>query len=192
MIVYLITAAALLVYLILVWFLGSALGLKSPDIWILRGGLAFIGIAGAAVFVWYWIKKQREKPAASVASGSAGGGDELDMLLAEAETKLGSSRLVAGASFGALPVIFLAGSARWNQNQHYRQLGARAGAFGGTSFSGHGRSSHPVSESVVFSTGRVRRGERPSVARSGGMDSAGPPHAGAAAWVNIRKGRGSP
>src|SRR5262249_17632481 len=55
MIVYLITAAALLVYLILVWFLGSALGLKSPDIWILRGGLALIGIAGAALFLWYWI-----------------------------------------------------------------------------------------------------------------------------------------
>src|SRR5262249_40671835 len=63
MMVYLITAAAVVVYLILAWLLGSILGLKSPDIWILRGGLALIGVAGAAVFLWYWVRKEREKKA---------------------------------------------------------------------------------------------------------------------------------
>ena len=109
--VYLLTAAALVVYLLLTWFLGGALGLKTPDIWVLRGGLALIGLAAAAVFLWYWIRKRREKLAAGGTSGPAASGDELDLLLGEAEAKLGSSRLVPGASFGSLPVIFLAGPA---------------------------------------------------------------------------------
>ena len=51
MIVPLATAAALIPYLLLTWFLGSFLKLKSPDIWILRAGLALIGLAVAALFL---------------------------------------------------------------------------------------------------------------------------------------------
>src|ERR1700685_3720563 len=108
MIAYPITAAALITYLIFTWFLGGMLGLKSPDIWILRGGLALIGIVGAAVFVWYWMKKQQQKSVLD-AVAQAGGGEELDPLLGEAAAKLGSWRLARGASFDALPVIFLVG-----------------------------------------------------------------------------------
>jgi type VI secretion system protein ImpL len=106
--IYLITAAALILYLLLAWFLGSGLGLKSPDIWILRGGLALIGFAAAAVFLWYRAKKEREKPAGDTAPA---GGDDFDALLNEAAAKLASSRLQQGASFGALPVIFVLGPA---------------------------------------------------------------------------------
>ncbi len=109
MIAYPITAGALITYLLLTWFLGGMLGLKSPDIWILRGGLALIGVVGAAVFLWFWNKKQKEKKAAVDVAAPVGGGDELDTLLAEAASRLGSSRLVPGASFDALPVIFLVG-----------------------------------------------------------------------------------
>jgi type VI secretion system protein ImpL len=109
MIAYLVTAVILILYLVFTWFLGGMLGLKSPDIWILRGGLALIGIAVAAIFVWYWAKKQQQKKLQAMTAPT--GGDELDTLLGEAETKLGSSRLVPGANFGALPVIFLVGPA---------------------------------------------------------------------------------
>ena len=99
------TAAALIAYLLLTWFLGSFLKLKSPDIWILRGGLALIGLAGAALFIWYRAKQDRQKKAADPGPAPAGG-DELDALLNEAAAKLASARLLQGASFGALPVIF--------------------------------------------------------------------------------------
>src|SRR2546427_9139480 len=48
-------------YLLLTWFLGSFLKLKSPDIWILRAGLALIGLAVAALFLWYRAKKRSEE-----------------------------------------------------------------------------------------------------------------------------------
>ena len=55
---YLITGIVLLVYLVLVWILGGVLQLKSPDIWVLRVGLALIGIGAAAAFVW-WRRSRR-------------------------------------------------------------------------------------------------------------------------------------
>ena len=48
-----ITGAALAVYFVLVWFLGSLLGLKATDLWILRGGLALIGVIVAGAYYWY-------------------------------------------------------------------------------------------------------------------------------------------
>ena len=110
MMAYLLTAAALVNYLLFAWFLGTLLKLKSPDVWILRGGLAIIGLGGAALFLWYWIKRDREKKLLAPA-GPGGGGDELDALLNEAEAKLAASRLQQGASFGSLPVILLVGPA---------------------------------------------------------------------------------
>ena len=50
--VYLITGIVVVVYLALVWILGGVLQLKSPDIWVFRGGLALIGIGAAAAFIW--------------------------------------------------------------------------------------------------------------------------------------------
>jgi len=101
---------ALIPYLLLTWFLGSFLKLKSPDIWILRAGLALIGVAAVGIFIWYRAKKEREKKAADPGLAAApAGGDELDSLLNDAAAKLVSSRLQQGASFGSLPVIFLLG-----------------------------------------------------------------------------------
>ena len=107
MIYPLATAAALIPYLLLTWFLGSFLKLKSPDIWILRIGLALIGVALAALFLWYRAKKEKERKAADPDPAGAPAGDELDALLNETAAKLASSRLQQRASFGALPVIFL-------------------------------------------------------------------------------------
>ncbi len=110
--VYLLTALALVVYLILVWFLGTLLGLKSPELWILRGGLALVGIAAAAVFLWFWTKKLKQEAASGGGGGAAGGGapDDLDLLLRDAEARLTSSPLAPGAKFSNRPVIFLVGA----------------------------------------------------------------------------------
>ena len=52
-ITYVATGIVLLAYVILVWLTGGWLHLKSPDIWVFRGGLALIGIGAAAAFVWW-------------------------------------------------------------------------------------------------------------------------------------------
>ena len=69
--IYLATGAALLVYLICVWFLGNLLHLHGRDLWVLRIGLAVIGIIGAGVFLWF--KRRERKLAAGEGSQDTGG-----------------------------------------------------------------------------------------------------------------------
>jgi hypothetical protein len=59
--VYLATGVILLAYLVLVWFLGGWLRLHGSDIWILRGGLAFVGLIAAGSFLWTstWLYAKR-------------------------------------------------------------------------------------------------------------------------------------
>jgi type VI secretion system protein ImpL len=106
--VYLATGAALLVYLILSWFLGTWLHLKGSDLWILRGGLAVLGLIAAGSFLWFY---HRAKKAAGPSSDGASpaGGDEVDLLVHEAVKRLRSSSLGSGTSLGKLPLIFVLG-----------------------------------------------------------------------------------
>jgi type VI secretion system protein ImpL len=109
MTLYLATGAALLAYLILAWFLGNLLHLHGRDLWILRIGLAAIGIAGAAVFLIFKRKEQRALGGAD--SGEAGGPahEEIDALIRDAEAKLSAARIEGGAKLSNLPAIFLIG-----------------------------------------------------------------------------------
>ena len=54
---YLIIAAVLLVYMVLVWFLGGIVNPPGIGIWILRGGLWFIGLVGAG-FAGWWLYRR--------------------------------------------------------------------------------------------------------------------------------------
>src|SRR5258708_31785990 len=65
--IYLVTGAVLLVYLILVWFLGNILHLHGRDIWVLRIGLGLIGILGPGTFLWF---KRRGQKLPAGAQGS--------------------------------------------------------------------------------------------------------------------------
>jgi type VI secretion system protein ImpL len=107
---YLIVAAVLLIYLVLVWFLGSIVNPPGAGIWILRGGLWFIGLVGTAFSFWWVYRRRKEKEAeeggAEVPSGAIG---ELDLLVRDAVRRLKSSSLGRGASLGNLPLIFLMG-----------------------------------------------------------------------------------
>ena len=88
----------LILWLVLCWFIGSWLHLHGSNLWLLRIGLAVLGLAGFAGFLWLHSRSQE----------SAAGGDEVDLLLHEAgvrlEAGLGSSATVSG-----LPAIFLLG-----------------------------------------------------------------------------------
>src|SRR5579864_7792021 len=106
--IYLVTGAVLLVYLVIVWFLGTLMHLHGRDLWVLRIGLSAIGIAAAAVFLWF--KRKERKQAAPDVSAQAGPAHaEVDGLIRDAEAKLAAARIDGGAKLGNLPAIFLVG-----------------------------------------------------------------------------------
>src|ERR1700734_9248 len=107
--VYLATGVILLAYLVLVWFLGGWLRLHGSDIWILRGGLAFVGLIAAASFLWFYRKSKAEEAGTETESGQAAATDDLDLVVREAIRRLRSSTLGRGANLGNLPLVFVLG-----------------------------------------------------------------------------------
>ncbi len=110
--VYWATALVFLIYLVADWFVGSFLHLEGSDLWILRGVLALIGLAGAVVFLWFYsrISRQKLSMGSAAAGASAGSIDaEIATVLREAEARLRSSNLGRGARLGKLPAVFLMG-----------------------------------------------------------------------------------
>lgn len=107
MIVYVLTGLALLVYLVVAFLTGSLLKLEGANLWILRGGLAIIGLAGAAVCLRLFSPKAKKKdqPAKSAAELE----NEIQLLLREAEPKLATARIGRNANLGNLPAVFLIG-----------------------------------------------------------------------------------
>ncbi|MCL5743881.1 MAG: hypothetical protein M1541_08125, partial [Acidobacteria bacterium] len=109
---YLITGIVLLIYLILAFFMANLLGLKGSDAWVLRGGLAVLGLIGAGAFLWWYReKKKAESGAAADAAGAASENDEITVLIREAATRLAAAKVEGGASVGNLPLIFVIGDA---------------------------------------------------------------------------------
>ena len=106
--VYLATAIVLILYLVLAWFVGTWLHLQGASLWLVRVGLALIGLVGAGVFLWFHRKLTRD-------AGEAGAGagapvvTEIDALLNQADLRLKSAKLTAGASLRTLPIVFLLG-----------------------------------------------------------------------------------
>ena len=92
----------LLLWLVLSWFTGTWLHLHGPNLWMIRGGLALLGIAGFLLFIWL-----QSRPG----KGPVGGehGKELDLLLSEADSRLQASSLGRSAKIAGLPAIFLLG-----------------------------------------------------------------------------------
>jgi type VI secretion system protein ImpL len=89
----------LILWLVLCWFIGSWLHLHGSNLWLLRIGLAVLGLAGFAGYLWLH------------RSHSSGGSahDEVDLLLQEANSRLQASGLGSTASVTSLPAIFLLG-----------------------------------------------------------------------------------
>src|SRR5262245_28562482 len=108
MIVYAVTALAYLLYLVRGWLLGTHLRLQGGDLWILRGGLALIGLAACLVFLWFYINTQKQKKAGQ--GGSTPKDNlEMDAVIRQAEAQLKSSKLGRDATLRNLPVVFLVG-----------------------------------------------------------------------------------
>src|ERR1700757_2713527 len=103
--IYVITAIVLVICLVLSWFTGTLLQLHGSSLWLLRGSLSILCIAGAAFFLWFHHKVKRDEEGSEL---NPAVGSELDVLLREADRKLKSSRSAA-AGISSLPVIFLVG-----------------------------------------------------------------------------------
>ena len=108
--VVVIVIPILLAYLFLTFFSGNVFGLQGSKLWILRGALWMIGIAAAGAVVWFfWDRDKKEKSAAAAAEEVPTGGEEIAVLLRDAEKKLASAQLAKGARIGNLPAILLIG-----------------------------------------------------------------------------------
>src|SRR5580658_463470 len=104
---YLLTILVLIVYLVLVWFLGGWLHLHGSDIWILRGVLAFLGLVAAGVALWFEYKVKKAKEASGEGDSPARESDDLDALVREAVRRLKHSTLGRGTNLGSLPLVFV-------------------------------------------------------------------------------------
>src|SRR5581483_3065121 len=102
---YPITAIVLVVYIVAVWIAGGALQLKSPDIWVFRGGLILIGLGAAAAWIWW----RRSQQPGGVSAAPIDPSNEVDVLARDAEAKLAAARVAQGAHVANFPLVFLIG-----------------------------------------------------------------------------------
>jgi type VI secretion system protein ImpL len=121
----LIAIAGLAGFFILAWLATTTLKLTGIDLWMVRGFLALVGLSGFGIFLWWRHRRERQAAAAQEGAGQdaagaapAGGADEIDALLREAEARLAGSNQ---GKLGNLPVILVAGppaSAKTNTMVH--------------------------------------------------------------------------
>lgn len=97
------TLLALCAYLVLAWFVGSQLHLTGSSLWILRLGLALLGILGAAAFLFFYL---RSRPATE---GPIAADSEIDVLVGNAVKRLQNSPLPQKHSLDALTTVFVLG-----------------------------------------------------------------------------------
>ena len=109
MVVYWVTGGILLVYLVVVWFLASWLHLRGADVWILRGGLWFIGLLAAGSFLWFHRKNKAAQAGQEAETTEGSTTKDIDLLVHEAVQRLKKSALGRGATLGNLPLVFLVG-----------------------------------------------------------------------------------
>src|SRR5438045_754687 len=106
---YWVTGAVLLVYLVLVWFLAGWINPPGAGIWVLRIGLWLIGLLGGAFSMWWIYRRKKAAEGTEISSVSAGATTEVDLLVRDAARKLKNSAMGRGGNLRNLPLIFLVG-----------------------------------------------------------------------------------
>jgi type VI secretion system protein ImpL len=105
---YWVTAAVLLVYLVLVWFFAGWMNPPGSGVWVLRIGLWLLGLLGAGFTVW-WLRRQKAAEGTDSTGVPSTATTEVDLLVRDAVRKLKSSSMGRGASLRNLPLIFVMG-----------------------------------------------------------------------------------
>ena len=101
---YWLAALALIVWLVLGWFIPVWLHLQGNRLWILRVVLALIGVAAFITVVWWFRVQDKERTAEN-----AQGAGEIEILIREAESRLQASKFGRKARLGNLPALFIVG-----------------------------------------------------------------------------------
>ncbi len=116
-----IAVGGLLGFYVFAFMATTMLKLTGVDLWMVRGFLAIVGISGFGIFYWWQSRREKQKEAAQQGAGAApgaGGAEEIDLLLRDAEGRLTASNQ---GKLSNLPVILLAGlpgSAKTNTMVH--------------------------------------------------------------------------
>lgn len=110
---YIIVGVSVLIWLVLSWFLPVWVGLEGTGMWVLRGGLAVIGVLAGLLVVLLRMKKQQEAKArqAAAQSNTGPGVNELVAVVQEAEKRLAASQSAKGQKLSELPLYFVLGDA---------------------------------------------------------------------------------
>ena len=94
---------ALLLFMVLVWFVGTWAGLTGAKLWAMRIGLWVLGLAAAGVVYWFL------RPAGKRTAGAAH--DELEAALATARARLSAVGRAGARGFARRPMIVVLGPA---------------------------------------------------------------------------------
>jgi type VI secretion system protein ImpL len=106
--VYLIISISLIVYAILGWFVGSALGLQGSDLWIVRSALWIVGIVGSGTIAWFYYKEKKREAGTDTSLNAASFAD-IDSMLRQIDASLGAGRMGRGARLRNLPLFLVIG-----------------------------------------------------------------------------------
>ncbi len=110
-------SVAMVVVLVVAWFVGRGLHLNGVNLWVVRVGIVVIGaLVIGGVALWLYLKKTRQEKqqaqqptAAAPAAGAPPAPDDIDRLVREAAAKIASSRLGRGVKLSSLPAFFVLG-----------------------------------------------------------------------------------
>jgi type VI secretion system protein ImpL len=101
--VWIFTAISFVVFLLIGWLVPALMHLEGSAAWILRGGIWFLGLIATLLVFLLFNGKAKASPAEPQAK------DEIDVVFAAARSRLASAKGKAGARFGRMPLIIVAG-----------------------------------------------------------------------------------
>jgi len=190
---YLAVGVALLVYLALAWTMGSLLHLAGGTFYILFTILAFLGLAAAAILIWWFKFRQAQTTLApGGAQTPSDGDDEIDALIRDAE-----ARLAKGAKLSGPARRIRVGRGRLDQDDDDSALRFGAGVAGRADASGQQRRSDARGEPVVRaadgfcrSRRRAARAARALAPAARAAPSGQPAVCGGLIWLGPARGAG--
>ena len=99
----LIMGTSFLSFSVAIWYLARILGLSGFDLWLLRGGLWFLGGAAAGLILWYLVKIKKGKTDEDAP-------DEIVVAVANAKRRIAKARPGGVKSLNDLPMVFFLGT----------------------------------------------------------------------------------
>jgi len=106
--IWIIAGVVLLLYIVAAVVVGQMLGVHGGDAWMLRGGLTLLGLASAALILWFF----RDRTPAGPPTAEARLAAEVDQMFVTARSQLAAAKSgnTKDARFATLPVVLVFGA----------------------------------------------------------------------------------